>query len=574
MTNYLTTMEDRNTEFQRKEGCKLKGNSCCALKHAVRSLTNLDDFTSERIGEGFFSEVYRVTHQTTGKVMVLKMNIKQSNRFNMLKEVQLMNKLSHPNILGFEGACVYKGTLHALTEYINGGSLEQLLESDKELSFKVRMKIGLDIARGMQYLHSREIFHRDLTSKNILIKKNELTGSLTAVVADFGLAAKIPKKGQRLQQVGSPWWMSPECVKGQVYNESSDVFSYGIILCEIIARVKADPDILPRTQNFGLDYIAFVELCSSCPPPTIFLKLAFSCCHLDAKSRPTFKDIVQQLEEALAYPLAMNSSLTGSRRCPAVATRSNPCSTTMVEARSEEFLLKGDVPEENNHKKLCHSRSLSEDEGILAFPAHTAPSDKARCHFVQPLRYVGESMCRKDPHYKPCPSKSNPFHKLDAKFQGVRKILASTNGSDLFSSCCELPSPGYSEPDRRGSLSVSSSGTLTAKSSTPKEKHAKSSKKCRSNSLPSSPRTSRTSGRRWMSLANLASTTDTFPTVNVESCWTNLTMPVNAGVTTLRRRGSCESGFYSSVCDDFCLPVMCARLFSCCVAGKRKRDQY
>lgn len=203
---------------------------------------------------------------------------------------------------------------------------------------------------------------------------------------------------------------------------------------------------------------------------------------------------------------------------------------------------------------------MSEDEGILAFPAHTAPSEKARCHFVQPLRYVGESMCQKDPHYKPCPSKSNPFHKLDAKFQGVRKILASTNGSDLFSSCCELPSPGYGDLERRCSLSVSSGGTLIADSSTPKEKHEnieKSSKKCRSTSLPSLPSLmSRTNERRWMSLENIENTTTTFPTVTVDSCWTNLTIPVNSGVANLKRRGSCESGFYSSVCDDFCLPGM------------------
>lgn len=206
---------------------------------------------------------------------------------------------------------------------------------------------------------------------------------------------------------------------------------------------------------------------------------------------------------------------------------------------------------------VCHSRSLSEDEGILTFPAHTAPSDKARCHFVQPLRFVGESMCRQDPHYKPSLSKSNPFHKLDAKFQGVRKILASTNGSDLFSSCCELPSPGYGDLERRCSLSVSSGGTLIADSSTPKGKNdifKKSSKNCRSTSLPTSPLLSRTIGRRWMSLANFENTTKTFPTVTVDSCWTNLSVPANSGVANLRRRGSCESGFYSSVCDDFCLP--------------------
>lgn len=120
----------------------------------------------------------------------------------------------------------------------------------------------------------------------------------------------------RLDTVGSPFWMSPECLNGLWYDETSDIFSYGIILCELIASVRtsrsisdssaladrltnwpplllqidADPDVLPRTNTFGLDYLAFVEMVPLNTPPT-FLRLAFDCCVVSGREEAPFLSI-------------------------------------------------------------------------------------------------------------------------------------------------------------------------------------------------------------------------------------------------------------------------------------------
>ncbi|XP_032532558.1 dual specificity testis-specific protein kinase 1 [Chiroxiphia lanceolata] len=294
-------------------GCgRLRPSSYRALRSAVSTLARIDDFYCEKIGAGFFSEVFKVRHRQSGQIMVLKMNKLTSNRGNMLKEVQLMKRLSHPNILRFMGVCVHQGQLHALTEYINGGNLEQLLDSPVPLSWSARVKLARDIACGLHYLHSKGIFHRDLTSKNCLVRCE--ANGYTAVVGDFGLAEKIPtysegSEKEPLAVVGSPYWMAPEVLRGEIYNEKVDVFAYGIILCETIARVPADPDYLPRTEDFGLDVTTFCTMVGiDCP--AAFLQLAFHCCSMEPTSRPSFLEITQCLESILQHQLGTEGAGT------------------------------------------------------------------------------------------------------------------------------------------------------------------------------------------------------------------------------------------------------------------------
>jgi LIM domain kinase 1 len=139
------------------------------------------------IGQGFYGAVTKVRHRYTGQEMVMKemARVTDDTKISFLKEVQLLKSLNHPNILQFIGI-LYKErkVLVLITEYADGGTLRKTIKNTERLfPMYLRISIARDIAAGMSYLHGKGIIHRDLNSKNILLRKD-----LTALVADLGLA--------------------------------------------------------------------------------------------------------------------------------------------------------------------------------------------------------------------------------------------------------------------------------------------------------------------------------------------------------------------------------------------------
>ena len=187
--------------------------------------------------------------------MVLKelYRVDEEAQLNFLREVAFLRSLSHCNVLRFIGVLYKDKKLHLLTEFIAGGTLRELIhDHDVSLRWDRRLGFARDISAGMTYLHSMNIIHRDLNSQNCLVKE---TG--TVVVADFGLARIISsnrrlssgsgagsagKKRDRRKRytvVGNPYWMAPEMMKGKEYDEKVDLFSFGIILCEVSAAQQS-----------------------------------------------------------------------------------------------------------------------------------------------------------------------------------------------------------------------------------------------------------------------------------------------------------------------------------------------
>jgi serine/threonine protein kinase len=247
-----------------------------------------------KIGEGGFGEVFRAKWRgTTVAVKTLKgtgdaLNPKEVEKFS--KEVTILRALHHPNLVLFLGACL-SPRLCMISEFMFGGSLYELLYKKKKLPDPAkRQALTLDIARAMAYLHNSKpaVIHRDLKSLNILLdEKGE-----HAKVCDVGLARFKSEQHALTGAVGTFSWMPPEMMKGLPYTEKADVYSFALVMYEMISGKLPFAGLPPQQISLRVAvYDERPQLPASCP--TRWKELIQACWAAEDTSRPSFIDIIE-----------------------------------------------------------------------------------------------------------------------------------------------------------------------------------------------------------------------------------------------------------------------------------------
>ncbi|KAL3538231.1 hypothetical protein ACH5RR_001597 [Cinchona calisaya] len=168
------------------------------------------------------------------------------------REFTFLSRLRHPNVLQFVAAYKKPPILGIITEYVSRGSLGSFLNkiehSHKFLPLKKVIAMALDIARGMAYVHSQGIVHRDLKPDNILISED-----FHLKVADFGLACEESECRRLADGAGTYKWKAPEMVKRKKsYNRKIDVYSFGLILWELVAGTVPFEDMTREQVAFAV----------------------------------------------------------------------------------------------------------------------------------------------------------------------------------------------------------------------------------------------------------------------------------------------------------------------------------
>ncbi|TFK47257.1 kinase-like protein [Heliocybe sulcata] len=269
----------------------------------------------KKLGSGSFGNVYK------GNYLGIDVAIKEvlpSNDYDVAKyferEWRLMKETRHPNVvlyLGLSRAPEPDARIFIISEYIEGGSVRQYIhEKSKPFPWRLRLSFATDITRALAYLHARRCIHRDLKGENLLVTSN---GRIK--ITDFGfarIAARNSDESKRLTFCGTDSYMSPEILIGNEFDLPTDIYSLGIIFCEIASRRLADDKRFRRAAPFFAIDAEEVHTSASPGCPPAFLSLTLDCLAQEPAARPTTRQILERLAEIEAEVISQDDSHIGS----------------------------------------------------------------------------------------------------------------------------------------------------------------------------------------------------------------------------------------------------------------------
>ncbi|KHN24655.1 Dual specificity protein kinase splA [Glycine soja] len=265
--------------------------------------SELDFSNSVCIGKGSFGEILKAHWRGTPVAVKRILPSLSDDRLviqDFRQEVNLLVKLRHPNVVQFLGAVTDRKPLMLITEYLRGGDLHKYLKDKGALSPSTTINFGLDIARGMAYLHNEPnvIIHRDLKPRNVLLV-NSSADHLK--VGDFGLSKLIKVQSahdvyKMTGETGSYRYMAPEVLKHRRYDKKVDVFSFAMILYEML---EGEPPFSNYEPYDGAKYVAEGHRPSFRGKGYIpeLRELTEQCWDADMKQRPSFIEIIKHLEK-------------------------------------------------------------------------------------------------------------------------------------------------------------------------------------------------------------------------------------------------------------------------------------
>uniref|UniRef100_A0A453K8L1 non-specific serine/threonine protein kinase n=5 Tax=Triticinae TaxID=1648030 RepID=A0A453K8L1_AEGTS len=228
-------------------------------------------------------------------VKVLKAEHLNNNVWNeFTQEVYILREVHHTNVVRFIGACTKPPKFCIITEYMSGGSLYDYVHKQRNVvDLPTLLKFACDVCRGMCYLHQRGIIHRDLKTANLLMDKDHVVK-----VADFGVARFQDQGGIMTAETGTYRWMAPEVINHQPYDNKADVFSFAIVLWELLTSKIPYDTMTPLQAAVGVRQGLRPVLPEKTHPK--LLDLLQRCWETIPSNRPAFPDILTELEGLLA----------------------------------------------------------------------------------------------------------------------------------------------------------------------------------------------------------------------------------------------------------------------------------